>query len=1322
MKRHIVCLDGTWNDDRAGVSPTNVAKLHRVIAASDADGTVQISTYVSGIASTEGERLSFLKGAVGYGVGSNIRKAYAMLAEAYAAGDEIYLFGFSRGAFEARSLASLIDLVGLPKPSGFSDADAWDVYTCTERKRDPQRLSALRAAAHYPVRIRCLGVWDTVGNIGNPFFSSTPLSRRASFHDLSLHDTVDVALHALSIDEQRGTFKPTLWTRPAEQTPPAGQLVEQAWFSGTHADVGGGWRETGLSDIALIWMARRASEATGLAIDWQQLAASTRPDPLGPQHDSLAGKIFRLGRLIPFIRPIGQSEKAIPRWRRSLLGTWRTGLLARSDVTVNETIHESATARFGQKVIVLADGRSRMITYRPGSLAAVTGDETPDKAVQDPTKPRRVKIFTVHGTFAYETDWDNWVPPSAAAEKTTEQPFINRLSDELAIRGITLDQADHSQFNWSGGNSHDERRTAAIGLKKHIEAVLAEDRAKHGDGHYDGVYVVGHSHGGTISRLAMNLWDKDYNYYDPSVSDSHDEFKHDDTCDTCKRARNGKVGPSNERRPDGIITFGSPFVTFAKRPRGLISARLAAWSFRALVAVPLAAILMLAYMLGPFSIVSGAWQFLPGVLQTAMTLLAPLLLYWLIGRTAQFVVLALEGWAGKTTIVYAVNAVLQALKYATLIAAALYYYLYATDRLGMVNSWVPLTSERSQTWLGWIVLSALTAALLVNIPGAFLSWLRRDVAPLADRLPKKYDPPEDHAVQYVNYHTPGDEAGLGLRFFMGLTWMTQTMAVAAVAVLVFGFILMVLSAIEAGLGYAEAGSLLSSANLSPASNFPEERDRIIALIDRLTALPRAVWSDLFGASWLPALGDLENRREVVWYVPFAIAFATLVIFVVLMPLVAVAVTAVYLASVWLRGSGLVFGSEKLSWTIANAINVNRLANANSSLRLVNLAPTAWWRREVAHCYYYRSPQVIGDVAATIAGWQSHEPTKALGTGHYVSAAGRAVVVALFALSIFAVSIPVAQTLVSGMSAFGALTGAPDWAKSGPGSLPDPKTAAEFGQRGLMFSAIKQHDRALTDLDRAIALEPKTAEHYQHRARAYRRMNKNDLAFADYSKAIELEPKAAIYRYGRAAILRADGAFDAAVDEYDQAIALDPANASAYTSRGTTLIAKGEIARALADYSKALELAPGSSRVLMVFAGARYGSGDFAGAASLLSGKVDDQDPMSAYIAIYRYLAQRRLGERTGTLPASEIGEAIPKTWPYPVIEFLSGRKSEKQLRAAAKSADQTCEAAYYIGQWQMLQGDIVEGAKSLQAAASSCPIDFVERTAAVAELTRIGQR
>ena len=659
MKRVILCLDGTWNNDAAPATRTNVFKLHHAIAKTDDKGIQQASQYIAGIASIQGETAQFLKGAVGYGIEERIKEAYERLVESYADGDEIFLFGFSRGAFEARSLAAFITLFGVAKAKGALAFDkAWSLYRTPPRRRKEALLAELRSASHYPVRVKCIGVWDTVGNIGNPFYSGGFIGRMFKFHDMRLANTTDVALHALAIDEMRGPFRPSLWSMPRGQALPEHQHVEQVWFPGSHCDVGGGFRETALSDVALLWMAERVTATTGLAFDKDVLAGLARPDPLGAQHLSATGSIFRWSKVFPFIRLVKQAVAAIPPLRRMLIGTWRSGKLPRGQVAINESLHDSVVQRFGQRVIELRDGRSHMITYRPFNLVPVAPEPRAPAAKPATDKPRRVKVFTVHGTFDHGAGWDNWVPEDNKSNITPA--FINRLSEQLRERGVALDELDHTQYDWSGGNSHEERRTAAIGLKKAIEAKLSEQYARHGKDYYDAVYIIGHSHGGTISRLAMNLWDKGHDYYDPVLSKDRDEFQHDDQCPTCMRARNGKVGPSSVPRPDGVITFGSPFVTFEKRRWGLLTAYIGAWVFRALSLIPAAALYAVYKMdLMPILVAMS----LPDKVELGLKLGLPLGLYWLVASYLPPAILGpIERWFGKGGALFAMAAAFQAIK------------------------------------------------------------------------------------------------------------------------------------------------------------------------------------------------------------------------------------------------------------------------------------------------------------------------------------------------------------------------------------------------------------------------------------------------------------------------------------------------------------------------------------------------------------------------------------------------------------------------------------------------------------------------------------
>ena len=300
MKRLVVLFDGTWNKPGEEDKITNVVKLHRVIPDADAQGVRQLVHYVIGIATEDlGPQLTFAIGAIGLGVGDRIRRGYTFLCENYEDGDEIYVIGFSRGAFQARSLAGLIALAGIARSAATETvADVWDYYEQNKLEPDAARLEALRATARYPVRIKCVAVWDTVGIFGIPFIRKGAIKELLGFHDTQLSPLVDVGLHALAIDEPRGPFAPTFWTIDKGAALPEGQIVEQVWFAGSHANVGGGIKDCALSDIALLWMAERIGQTTGLAIDFEGLRKSTKPDPHG------RAVVADLGRHLPGELPL----------------------------------------------------------------------------------------------------------------------------------------------------------------------------------------------------------------------------------------------------------------------------------------------------------------------------------------------------------------------------------------------------------------------------------------------------------------------------------------------------------------------------------------------------------------------------------------------------------------------------------------------------------------------------------------------------------------------------------------------------------------------------------------------------------------------------------------------------------------------------------------------------------------------------------------------------------------------------------------------------------------------------------------------------------
>jgi hypothetical protein len=188
----------------------------------------------------------------------------------YEPGDELYFFGFSRGAFTVRTLAGFMNKFGLIQKE--DDYYVPEIYDCYETNQGPDSPAWIKAfhnvrGVHPCPPIRFIGVWDTVGALGAPGFLGQFLNKdKYKYHDVGLNSHIENAYHAVAIDERRKPFAPNLWTRPAGWT---GQL-EQAWFPGVHCNVGGGYTPDGLANEALNWIVEKA-EGLGLEFDSQYL-------------------------------------------------------------------------------------------------------------------------------------------------------------------------------------------------------------------------------------------------------------------------------------------------------------------------------------------------------------------------------------------------------------------------------------------------------------------------------------------------------------------------------------------------------------------------------------------------------------------------------------------------------------------------------------------------------------------------------------------------------------------------------------------------------------------------------------------------------------------------------------------------------------------------------------------------------------------------------------------------------------------------------------------------------------------------------------------
>ncbi|MBN4096055.1 DUF2235 domain-containing protein [Methylobacterium sp. OT2] len=400
-KRLAVFLDGTWNtlDDN-----TNVWRLKALCAQRGTDGIRQVAYYSRGVGTSATEKVR--GGVLGVGIERNVSRTYEWLVENYEAGDEIFIFGFSRGAYTARSLAGFIALCGLLKPGApLGTGQLFARYRRGDERRtirwlkagdangtltDASREERWMLTYAIPVPVKMVGVWDTVGSLGVPtpairVLDKIPGLSRSSYAFLhtGLRLPIENGYHALAVDEHRAAFKPTLWTKkfkdgatPGEIAPPRPvAAVEQRWFAGAHANVGGGYRDDLLSQLPLHWIMEKAARH-GLAfradVVLEPGALEMRP------RDSYGEFGFGAYRYVaqPFYRPIGAPPEVSNGER---------------DETVNETIDASVFERWrinrDYRPQNLADW-ARRYGVEPGALVDAVFAHDPHTVVPEASKDK----------------------------------------------------------------------------------------------------------------------------------------------------------------------------------------------------------------------------------------------------------------------------------------------------------------------------------------------------------------------------------------------------------------------------------------------------------------------------------------------------------------------------------------------------------------------------------------------------------------------------------------------------------------------------------------------------------------------------------------------------------------------------------------------------------------------------------------------------------------------------------------------------------------------------------------------------------------------
>jgi uncharacterized protein (DUF2235 family) len=391
MKRIVILIDGTWNDEKTDKQQTNPAELSRdnktplqyLIRETDSHGITQIVKYHPGPSGIAG-------GAIGAGLKRIVQEGYDDIVDNYEPDDEIYLLGFSRGAYGARALAALINTAGIRRKERAVNFDTlWEFYRVrpdirrapqtaseTDKRKIDDYLVEANGALHISRTVKCVAVWDTVGSYGIP--SGLGLARYLGlpsvlddlgniatqvflgFHSTELEDNVDFGLHAIALDEKRNPFPPTFWTAPSTK-PPRGH-VEQTWFAGVHCDIGGGYPGSQLSDVALIWIIARLQALTGLQFDNAHVVSATAKANIdGEVHNNRTWPAWG--------------------WLDRLLMTSREVLPSQSE-RINERVHWSVIKKLGRPCRVFGEDSA----YNPENLRGQVPKEkiaaiTPQEAV-----------------------------------------------------------------------------------------------------------------------------------------------------------------------------------------------------------------------------------------------------------------------------------------------------------------------------------------------------------------------------------------------------------------------------------------------------------------------------------------------------------------------------------------------------------------------------------------------------------------------------------------------------------------------------------------------------------------------------------------------------------------------------------------------------------------------------------------------------------------------------------------------------------------------------------------------------------------------------
>ncbi|MBT5550331.1 MAG: DUF2235 domain-containing protein [Nitrospina sp.] len=331
-KNIVLCSDGTGNE--GGSTPdSNVFKIYKAIDINNEDNsTDQVTFYDNGVGTSKISIMQALGGGMGWGFNQNVRDLYEFLGRNYAGGDDIYIFGFSRGAATVRAFAGMIEHCGLVvkntgKPNeipeqNFQDLidEAMKAYKDGKIKKNKKDVVSARDyskahgfrnsnnvyshddfAPNGKLKIEFMGIWDTVSSLGVPqlghFDLLVNLAFPHLFYDLEPESCVNNVYHAIAVDDERRTFWPLVWDETSYKND-INRKMEQVWFSGMHSNVGGGYNRQELATITLDWMMEKlldhneTSKPRNGGLNLKEAArdeAKKDANPFGKLHDSRSG-------------------------------------------------------------------------------------------------------------------------------------------------------------------------------------------------------------------------------------------------------------------------------------------------------------------------------------------------------------------------------------------------------------------------------------------------------------------------------------------------------------------------------------------------------------------------------------------------------------------------------------------------------------------------------------------------------------------------------------------------------------------------------------------------------------------------------------------------------------------------------------------------------------------------------------------------------------------------------------------------------------------------------------------------------------------------